>query len=41
MQDELHRASNQILEEARTHDCTHIAFESPCRNRGSQLDSIE
>ena len=27
MQDELHRASNQILEEARDHGCTHIAFE--------------
>ena len=28
MQDELHRASNQILEEAREHECTHIAFEN-------------
>ncbi|NGM68214.1 IS200/IS605 family element transposase accessory protein TnpB [Natronolimnobius sp. AArcel1] len=28
MQDELHRASNQILEEARDHDCTHVAFEN-------------
>jgi IS605 OrfB family transposase len=28
MQDELHRASNQILDEARDHDCTHIAFEN-------------
>jgi len=28
MQDELHRASNQILREARDHDCTHIAFEN-------------
>ena len=28
MQDELHRASNQILEEAHDHDCTHIAFEN-------------
>jgi IS605 OrfB family transposase len=28
MQDELHRASNQILDEARNHDCTHIAFEN-------------
>jgi putative transposase len=28
MQDELHRASNQILEDARAHDCTHIAFEN-------------
>ncbi len=28
MQDELHRASNQILEEARDHGCTHIAFEN-------------
>ncbi|WP_458186227.1 RNA-guided endonuclease InsQ/TnpB family protein [Haladaptatus sp. NG-WS-4] len=28
MQDELHRASNQILEEARDHDCTHISFEN-------------
>jgi len=28
MQDELHQASNQILEEARTHGCTHIAFEN-------------
>ena len=28
MQDELHRASNQILKEARKHDCTHIAFEN-------------
>ncbi|MDS0300220.1 transposase [Halogeometricum sp. S1BR25-6] len=28
MQDELHRASNQILEDARVHDCTHIAFEN-------------
>jgi IS605 OrfB family transposase len=28
MQDELHRASNQILEEARDHCCTHIAFEN-------------
>ncbi|KTG29479.1 RNA-guided endonuclease InsQ/TnpB family protein [Haloferax profundi] len=27
MQDELHRASNQILEEAHYHGCTHIAFE--------------
>ncbi len=26
MQDELHRASNQILEEARDHGCTHITF---------------
>ncbi|MFC7132724.1 MULTISPECIES: RNA-guided endonuclease InsQ/TnpB family protein [Salinibaculum] len=28
MQDELHRVSNQILEEARDHECTHIAFEN-------------
>jgi len=28
MQDELHRASNQILEEARDHGCTHVAFEN-------------
>jgi len=28
MQDELHRASNQILEEAHDHECTHIAFEN-------------
>jgi putative transposase len=28
MQDELHRASNHNLEEARDHDCTHIAFEN-------------
>jgi len=28
IQDELHRASNRILEEARNHDCTHIAFEN-------------
>jgi IS605 OrfB family transposase len=28
MQDELHRASNQILEEAHDHRCTHIAFEN-------------
>ncbi|SEP29520.1 transposase, IS605 OrfB family, central region [Halogranum amylolyticum] len=28
MQDELHRASNQILEEARDHGCRHIAFEN-------------
>ncbi|EMA57003.1 RNA-guided endonuclease InsQ/TnpB family protein [Halorubrum kocurii] len=28
MQNELHRASNQILEEARDHECTHIAFEN-------------
>jgi len=28
MKDELHRASNQILDEARDHDCTHIAFEN-------------
>ncbi len=28
MQDELHRVSNQILEEARDHGCTHIAFEN-------------
>ncbi len=28
MQDELHRASNQILEEAREHGCTHIVFEN-------------
>jgi transposase, IS605 OrfB family, central region len=28
MQDELHRASNRILEEAHEHDCTHIAFEN-------------
>ena len=28
MQDELHQASNQILEEARDHECTQIAFEN-------------
>jgi len=28
MQDQLHRASNLILEEAVTHGCTHIAFEN-------------
>ncbi len=28
MQDELHRASNQILKEARDHGCTHVAFEN-------------
>jgi IS605 OrfB family transposase len=28
MQDELHQASNQILDEARDHRCTHIAFEN-------------
>ncbi|MEA5388544.1 transposase [Haloarculaceae archaeon H-GB11] len=28
MQDELHRAANQILAEARDHSCTHIAFEN-------------
>ncbi|MFC7227939.1 transposase [Salinirubellus salinus] len=28
MQDELHRASNQILDEARDYECTHIAFEN-------------
>jgi IS605 OrfB family transposase len=28
MQDELHRASNQILDDAREHDCTHVAFEN-------------
>jgi IS605 OrfB family transposase len=28
MQDELHRASNQILEDAHAHGCTHIAFEN-------------
>jgi IS605 OrfB family transposase len=28
MQDVLHRASNRILDEARDHDCTHIAFEN-------------
>ncbi|MCU4754518.1 transposase [Halobacteria archaeon AArc-curdl1] len=28
MQDELHRASNEILDEARDHGCTHIAFEN-------------
>jgi len=28
MQDELHRASNQILDEARKHECTHVAFEN-------------
>ncbi len=28
MQDELHRASNRILEEAHDHGCTHIAFEN-------------
>jgi IS605 OrfB family transposase len=28
MQDELHCASNRILEEARDHGCTHIAFEN-------------
>jgi IS605 OrfB family transposase len=28
MQDELHRASNKILEEAHDHECTHIAFEN-------------
>jgi putative transposase len=35
MQDELHRASNQILEQARDHGCTHIAFEdlTDIRNR--------
>lgn len=35
VQDELHRASNQILREARNHDCTHIAFENltDIRNR--------
>ncbi|WP_436343521.1 RNA-guided endonuclease InsQ/TnpB family protein [Natronorubrum sp. FCH18a] len=35
MRDELHRASNQILKEARDHDCTHIAFEdlTSIRNR--------
>ncbi|MDB9252891.1 RNA-guided endonuclease InsQ/TnpB family protein [Halorubrum ezzemoulense] len=27
IQDELHRASNQILDEARDHGCTHVAFE--------------
>jgi IS605 OrfB family transposase len=28
MQDELHRTANRILDEARDHDCTHIAFEN-------------
>lgn len=28
MQDELYRASNKILTEARNHGCTHIAFEN-------------
>ncbi|ELZ37969.1 IS1341-type transposase [Halorubrum saccharovorum DSM 1137] len=28
IQDELHRASNQILDEARDHGCTHVAFEN-------------
>jgi IS605 OrfB family transposase len=28
MQDELHRASNQLLEEAREQGCTHVAFEN-------------
>ncbi|SDM90921.1 transposase, IS605 OrfB family, central region, partial [Halogranum gelatinilyticum] len=28
MQDEIHRVSNQILEEASDHGCTHIAFEN-------------
>ncbi|MGQ3329899.1 RNA-guided endonuclease InsQ/TnpB family protein [Halorubrum sp. FL23] len=28
MRDELHRASNQILDEARDHGCTHVAFEN-------------
>jgi len=28
IQDELHRASSQILDEARDHGCTHIAFEN-------------
>ena len=28
MKDELHRASNQILDEARDHGCTHVAFEN-------------
>ncbi|PHQ41871.1 transposase [Halorubrum sp. C191] len=28
MQNELHRASNRILDEARDHECTHIAFEN-------------
>ena len=28
MQDELHRASNQVLGEARDYECTHIAFEN-------------
>ncbi|WP_436930231.1 RNA-guided endonuclease InsQ/TnpB family protein [Halosimplex halobium] len=35
MQDQLHRVSNRILEEARDHNCTHIAFENltDIRNR--------
>jgi IS605 OrfB family transposase len=35
MQDELHHASNQLLEDAFDHDCTHIAFENltDIRNR--------
>ncbi|QUO47956.1 MULTISPECIES: RNA-guided endonuclease InsQ/TnpB family protein [Halorubrum] len=28
IQNELHRASNQILDEARDHGCTHVAFEN-------------
>ena len=28
IQNELHRASNQILDEARSHGCTHVAFEN-------------
>ena len=28
IQDELHRVSNQILDEARDHGCTHVAFEN-------------
>ena len=37
MKDELHRASNQILDEARDHGCTHIAFENltDIRDRGA------
>jgi len=28
MRDELHRASNQIIDDARDHECTHVAFEN-------------
>jgi IS605 OrfB family transposase len=39
MQDELHRASNQILEEAFDHGCTHVAFENLTGIRDRMADA--